>query len=93
MDNNLSFMLNDANFNEDGSEKPVGRLKPGTAALNTPALKHVKDMSPAEYNARLDEVTNPKLKFALHTIAKHASKMDDVEYKKELTRLMDCFSA
>jgi len=76
--------------NQSGRNHP--NLPRGAAEVKTPALKHVKDMSKTEYDASLKEVMSPKLKLALHTIAKHASKMDDAEYKKELKRLMDCFA-
>ena len=92
MNKNLNFLMNDANYNEFDEElhgESLPRVAPGG---KPPALKHVKDMTKAEADARLKELTDPKFKFAIHTIAKHASKMDDAEYKKELARLMDCFS-
>jgi hypothetical protein len=91
MPKNLSFMLNDSNYDSDGNELHRDGL-PRVDPKDKPAkLKHVKDMTPDEYKSRLDELTNPKLKVAIHTIAKHASTLSKEEYERELAILMDCF--
>ena len=49
-------------------------------------------MTEDEYYTQLRELTDPKLKVTLHTIAKHASDMTKEEYEKELAKIMNVFS-
>ncbi len=106
--NNLNYLLNDANYNEFdedlhheslprvplvGSKKPAVKTPTAPKPINEQSeFKHVSTMTEDEYYTQLRELTDPKLKVTLHTIAKHASDMTKEEYEKELAKIMDVFS-